>query len=121
MGQGSLLEDHLGFFGTCLGSKCKVDIWGWTTHFGSERGGGQREKGLSVSFGGRRAKLQFLLATYWSGSTQITWTQPHLKKKMAILGIEKASVSCLLAVRANPPAFPPSGLLQNTGPVWASG
>lgn len=71
MGQGSLLEDHVGFFGTCLGSKRKVDIWGWTTH--CERGGGQREKGVSFSFGVRRVRLQFLLATYWSGSTQVTW------------------------------------------------
>lgn len=73
MGQGSLLKDHEGFFGTCLGSKCKVGLWGWTTHSKSERGG-QREKGLGVSFG--VPKLQFLLATYWSGSTQVTWTQP---------------------------------------------
>lgn len=51
----SLLEDHVGFLRTRLRSKCKVGIWGWTTH--CERGGGQREKGVSLSFGVRRAEL----------------------------------------------------------------
>lgn len=32
-------------------------------HSERERGGGQREKGVSVGFGVRRAKLQFLLVT----------------------------------------------------------
>lgn len=75
MGQGSLLEDHVGFSGTCLPSKCKEAIWRWPIHSESERRGGPKGEGISMSFGVRRAKLQFLLATYWSGSTQVTWTR----------------------------------------------
>ena len=90
-------------------------------HTECERGGGQREKGVSVSFGVRRAKLQFLLVTYWSGSTQVP-AQGFASGKWQFQELfEKASVSCLLAVRANPPAFLPSVLLKNAGPVWTSG
>lgn len=70
-----------------------------------------------MSFG-VRVELHFLLATYRSSSTLVTWTQlpqfPHLDNGNCRDCLRGASVSCLLAVSANPRDFLPSLLLQNT-------